>query len=368
MALPPSSAGGSSSPFVVGVFGLLYILCSAGLIAFNKYLMRHDNFPYPAPLVICHTLTSSGLAAILYLCVPSLFTSLTDPEKKVDIDRQLILKGALPIGLCFSVQLALSNTALEHSTVAFLQMMKEANIVLVYALSLMMMLEVFKWQNFKIYMLIPIATALTIRGELHFSMKGFLIQGSSQLFECVKIVMQAALLTNAGKKLDVLTYLLVVMPICFVSLTGALGLLVPSHPDLFPSLDLFKSWSSVLVVNSLMAFALNVVIAFFMKYSSAVSFILVGIIKDAAIVIVGTVAMHEDISTLQAAGFAMQLVCIALCAMMKTWPKEFEDGVLPGVKFVFGFAKPYERRVILSEKSEKSYETTEYGTTQKSSV
>lgn len=319
---------------------MLYILCSAGLIAFNKYLMRKDNFPYPVPMVICHTIVSSGLAGMLYLCMPSLFPSLTDPAKKVNIDRNLILKGALPIGLCFSVQLALSNTALVHSTVAFLQMMKEANIVIVYGLSLALVLEVFQWQTFKVYMLVPLATALTIRGELHFSMTGFLVQGSSQLFECIKIVMQAALLTNAGKKLDVMTYLLVVMPICFVSLSVALSLLVPSHPEFFPPLDVFQSWSRVLALNSLLAFTLNVVIAFFMKYSSAVSFILAGIIKDAAIVLAGSIIMGEEIANLQAIGFAMQLLCIGLCAMMKTWPAEFEAGILPGLRFVFGLRSP----------------------------
>jgi len=324
--------------------------------------MAKNHFPYPVPMVICHAVMSSGLAGLLFIIKPSLFPSLTDPEKKVDIDRNLMLKGVLPIGICFSVQLALSNSALGHSNLAFIQMMKEANIVLVYALSLAMLLEVFQWQTFKIYMLIPLATFLTIEGELNFSMTGFLIQGTSQLFESVRIVMQAALLTNAGKKLDVLTYLLIVMPVCAVSLTAALCVLVPSHPTLFPPLDVLKSWGSVLALNSLLAFALNAVIALFMKHSSAVSFILAGIVKDAAIVLAGALFLGEDIAHIQTIGFALQLLLIGVCAMMKTWPDAFEAGIVPGVLFVFGLApKPVEAKEIVSEAVEKGYGTADAG-------
>jgi len=355
-----ATAGSGAAPMTVILLGLLYICNSAGLIAFNKYLLNKEHFPYPVPLVICHAVVSSSLAGILFLIKPSLFPSLTDPEKKVDIDRNLMLKGVMPIAVCFAVQLALSNMALGLSTVAFTQMMKEANIVLVYALSLMMVLEVFQWQTFKIYMLIPFATALTIKGELHFNMTGFVVQAISQVFESVKIVMQAALLTNAGKKLDVFTYLLIVMPICALSLATSLCLLVPSHPNLFPPLDVLKSWSGVLALNSLVAFSLNAVISFFMKNSSAVAFILAGIVKDAAIVLAGTVILAEDIATIQAIGFAVQLACVGLCAMTKTWPAEFEDGIVPGLMFVFGFAaKTSETKEIASEAVEKGYGTAD---------
>merc|ERR1719272_313456 len=95
---------------------------------------------------------------VLRFVVPSLFPSLTDPARRVVVDRDLILKGALPIALFFSGQLVLSNTAYLHSSVAFLQMMKEANIILVYTFSLMVALERFSWRSIKILICVLVAT------------------------------------------------------------------------------------------------------------------------------------------------------------------------------------------------------------------
>merc|ERR1719327_2129212 len=113
------------------------------------------------------------LSLILLLIRPSLFPSLTDPINKVPVDRYLMLKTILPIAVLFSVQLVLSNTAYLHSSVAFLQMMKEANLVLVYVLSLMVALEHFKWRSVIILLFIIAATTMTIVGEVKFSYTGF---------------------------------------------------------------------------------------------------------------------------------------------------------------------------------------------------
>merc|ERR1719310_2631713 len=178
------------------------------MIAFNKYLMHEGRFPYATTMVLIHSGFSAFCALMLFLIKPSLFPSLTDPDQKVSIDRSLILHGALPIAFLFSIQLVLSNTAYLHSSLAFLQMMKESNLVLVYVFSLIAALETFGWNKILLIAMIIFATMLTIHGELNFSWTGFCIQGSGQLFESAKIVMQAVLLSSAGHKLDVLTYVM----------------------------------------------------------------------------------------------------------------------------------------------------------------
>lgn len=314
-------------------FGVGYIFISAGLIAFNKYLMHLDRFPFAVPLVFIHAVFCSVCAGILYLCFPKLFPSLSDPERKVTIDADLIFRGALPIALMFSGQLALSNTAYLHSSVAFLQMMKEANLALVYTMSLVMALERFNWRHCQILVLVIAATLMTIHGELNFSQQGFFIQGLSQLFECTKIVLQAMLLSNSGRKLDALTYVMLVMPLCALILGVALFPLVlwPNPHLMTPSWADLVLWSPYLFLNAGVAFCLNVVIALFIKYSSAVAFILAGMAKDAMIVCSGVFIMKEIITTLQAVGFALQLGLICLYTMTKTFPDQFEKGMLHGI-------------------------------------
>lgn len=319
---------------LVAFLGILYVAVSAGMIAFNKYLMTKNRFPFAVALVVLHTAFCSVFTLALFLLKPSLFPSLTDPVKKVSIDRNIILKGAIPIALLFSVQLVFSNTAYLHSSVAFLQMMKEANLVLVYSLSIMMALEWFSWRQAGILCGIIFATTLTIHGEINFSYTGFTLQLVSQFFECLKIVLQAMLLTSAGRKLDALTYVLLVMPLCFVLLCSAWGVLAflwPMEKFATPAWSDFQEWWPYLLLNSLVAFTLNVVIALFVKHSSAVAFILAGIVKDAMIVAAGGLLFREVVSTLQVIGFTLQLLFILVWSLTKTFPDRFENGLLVGL-------------------------------------
>jgi hypothetical protein len=318
---------------ILMVFASLYIATSAVMIAFNKYIIHDGRFPFAVALVLIHCGFSSIMAFALLLVKPSLFPSLTSPTEKVVIDRDLAAKLVL-IAILFSVQLVLSNTAYLHSSMAFLQMMKEANLVLVYGMSLLAAMEVFNWVRGRLILLIVVATFLTIRGEINFSWTGFGIQATGQIFESAKIVLQALLLSNVGKKLDVLTYVVLVMPLCFFVLAFmylCLGYLHPLEHLKTPAWSDIVTWWPILAVNACVAFALNLAIALFMKNSSAVAFILAGIAKDAVIVLSGFVIMHEPVSMLQATAFAFQLLLIWIWSMMKFFPDKFENGVMAGL-------------------------------------
>jgi len=332
--------------------GGMYISISASLISFNKYLMHEDRFPYAVTLVMLHMGFASVLSVILFICCPSLYPSFTDPARKVQITTRLMLTCFLPITILFSFQLVLSNMAYLHSSVAFLQMMKEANLVLVYVLSLFVMLERFRWRSVMILAFIIAATTMTIVGEVKFSYTGFLVQGTSQLFECCKIVLQALVLSEVagGKKFDAMSYVLVVTPLCFIELFGsgwALYYIFPEHS--FKGVwSHLVNWWPYLVANSCIAFALNVTIALFIKQSSAVAFILAGIVKDVSIVTVGCLMFSEHISLLQGTGFGLQLCGILVWSLVKTFPDRFEDGFMLGLARTFcGYP---ERKALKSKK------------------
>ena len=58
--------------------GAIYVATSSGLIAFNKYLMTEDKFPFAIALVLGHMSMSFICALLCYLVAPSLFPSLQD--------------------------------------------------------------------------------------------------------------------------------------------------------------------------------------------------------------------------------------------------------------------------------------------------
>jgi len=336
---PPVQRENAYQLAIVSFFGVCYVICSSGMIAYNKYLMNFDRFPYAICLVFMHAIFCSVCSGTLFLAKPSLFPSLSDPEKKVTVDASLIFRGALPIAVLFSLQLVLSNTAYLHSSVAFLQMLKEANLVLVYVFSLIAALEKFSLRSVVILAFIILATAMTIHGEVNFSMTGFAIQGISQLFECVKIVLQAMLLSNAGRKLDALTYVMLVMPLCALLLGAGIGVLIafPQTHFMTPQWHDLVHWWPHLLANACLAFVLNVVIALFMKHSSAVAFILAGILKDAMIVACGGLLLQEVVTSIQWAGFSLQLVAILVWSIIKMFPERFDAGLIAGChSLVFG--------------------------------
>jgi len=309
------------------------ILVSSLLIAFNKYLIHEDRFPFAVPLVMCHMFFCSLMSLSLFLVCPSLFPSRSDPEKRVSIDFSILFKGVVPVACLFSLQLVLSNTAYLHSTVAFLQMMKEAQLVLVFIFSVLLALEVVTVRACLLICWITFATSLTIHGELNFSWTGFALQGFCVVVESLRLVLQGMLLAPKGRKLDPLTYVMLVTPLCFAMLAVLLGFLIYVSPmELLatPSRHHLVTWWPMLLANACLAFVLNVAIALFVKHSSPVAVILAGLLKDIAIVAAGGLLLRELISSLQIFGFVLQIFGIFLWSMLRTFPEQFENGILRG--------------------------------------
>jgi len=315
----------------VAVLALLYMALSSGLITFNKYLMHESRFPYAICIGLAQMSGSTAFNLLLYRLRPALFPSLTDPERRIAMDRGFALKILLPIAACFTASLVLSNMAFIHSSVAFLQMMKQSNVVLVYLFSLAVGLERYSHRQVAVLVFIVCATSLTVRGEHRFSGAGFALQAASMVFESMKLTLQNYSLSAVGKKLDALTYVLLIAPLAaglIVAIPGALSLLRPtpvwSHvPEslLLPPWHLVLEYRWLLAANGCLAFALNVSHAFFIQRSSAITFILSGItLKDILIVGTGAVILGELLNPLQMAGFALQVVGILCWGLLKVGP------------------------------------------------
>merc|ERR1719390_515489 len=97
-------------------------------------------------------------AGMLYLCFPRLFPSLQDPEQRKQITARLILEKFVPLSIFFAGTLVLSNQAYLYCSLAFLQMMKEANLVLVYVFCVIAGLELFRLNQVGVIIFISIST------------------------------------------------------------------------------------------------------------------------------------------------------------------------------------------------------------------
>jgi len=311
----------------------LYIGVSNSVIATNKYLLSKDRFPFPLHLVMMHVVFTFFGVSILYMMKPSLFSSITDPSRRVSFDRDLIVKALLPIGLFFAVELVFSNAALKHANISFLQMMKEGNLIIVYILAIIAALERFSIGKTGIVIFTAAATLMTVEGELAFSLTGLTMQSVSQLGACLKMTLQGLLLSGV-RKLDVFTYILVVMPFCFAFLTSmwfVLPLLDPSGLGAAPKPADLVLWAGPLAASCTLAFGLNLAMALMIQVASAIGFLFVSIFKDAIMIILSVLFLKEVVSPIQRIGFLMQLVGVFSWSLIKTFPREFEEGFFKGL-------------------------------------
>lgn len=308
-------------------YGTLYIICSCALIKYNKYLMSDGRFPYSVNLTLGHQASGSVFLYFLYKMRPSLYPSLSGTgENRVRCFT--FFRGLLPVAICFSGQLVLSNTAYIYTSVAFLQMMKEGNMVLVYLGSLLVGLEAFHSVRARVLLCLLLSTALTIQGQITFSLTGFAVQGISQFMEATKIVLQSVLLSAAGSgHLDPYSYNLVVQPTtaCLIfSFLCFANVYIPAVP--LAPWAAYVAWLPHLIANCMIALALNLVIAFFIAHSSAVGFIIAGIAKDICLIIADIVFSGTQVSKLQYIAFGLQVSFVTAYSLLKLYSKQLEPG------------------------------------------
>mmetsp|Transcript_47632 Transcript_47632/g.101974 ORF Transcript_47632/g.101974 Transcript_47632/m.101974 type:complete len:349 (-) Transcript_47632:341-1387(-) len=299
--------------FSIRTFLLLgiYILTSACLIRFNKYMMQKDMFPYSMALTLIHMIVSSLLCLLLYWIKPSLFPGMEATEGK----RMALLPWFVPIGLCFAVSLFTSNQAYMYCDVAFLQFMKENNVMITFLLSCAVGVQLMDRLKFLIVAWVVGTSAFAVGEELHFIWVGFLLQATSQIAECTRAVLGECVLNGRNLKLDPLTYTLFASPTCLVVLL--VGVIASWDYAIYTAA--MKYWY-LIVPNALLAFSLNLMVATIIKEASAVGFTMAGVVKDIFIVVISAIAFHEVVTARQTLGFAGSILGICAWSVVKMHP------------------------------------------------
>jgi hypothetical protein len=321
-------------------WALLLIITSAGLISYQKDMMRAEVFPFAVPLVMIQMAGCTILGAVGYSLCPGMYPFLREGRESGHLDCNVLFKCMTPIAFCQASSYALSNTAYKYASVAFLQMMKQSNVFLVYGLSLIVGLEVFHGTQVVLLCGVVGACYVTLTGELHFSTFAFFTQGGCCFAESSRVVLQGLLLGPQGKRLDPMSCVLIVCPQVFAILTA----LAISQWAFEPTFLEWLTWPTraqivhcryLIAGNIILAFGLNVVTAYFLRYGSPLGFLLTNICKDAIIVLASSVLMMDPISSVQCVSFPIQLLLILTYSLTKTYPKTFKheglSGLLPAV-------------------------------------
>jgi hypothetical protein len=292
----------------IAVACLAYIILSASLINYNKFLMHADYFPYSIALTAWHMFVSSGMSMLVYCCFGK---SLLPGMVHVEEDKAGFVQKVIPLSLCFAISICLSNEAYLYCSVPFLQMCKELNVVMVYFVGLALAVERFSVQTATILLIIMMGCCMSIHGEMKFSKAGFMFQLCAQFAEVIKIITQQKIMQ--GFKIDPLTMVLIMSPLCLVSLS--VGLVVFWEPGIIAHA---KEHSVHLVLNGFNAFALNVAVAVVIRFASGVSFVLAGVVKDVAIVACAALLFGALITPIQIIGFTIAVTGVLVHSVMRS--------------------------------------------------
>lgn len=289
-----------------------YIFVSALLIQFNKYLMHKDRFPYAVALSACHMAMTLFWSIFLFWMKPSMYSAMPQTEGR----RTSLLRWFLPLGWLFAIGLIGSNKAYQYCNVAFLQFMKEANVVVVFALGSLIGLQQCTRSRFVVLVWILFGACMAIRGEVQFVWFGFVVQTISQLGECGKTVLGEWIMRESSLKLDPLTYTMFMSPVC-LSILVVMTALTWEHEITVR----LAQWWHLLLPNACLAFLLNVMVAMIIKECNAVSFMLIGLVKDMVIVLASVLLFGELVVREQLYGFAVCLGGILFWSYMRIEPK-----------------------------------------------
>jgi len=331
MSVEPTSATISPAQVARVVFlCTFYIGVSSLLIRFNKYLMHPSRFPYSMELSSMHMAFSLVLCSLFYLVKPSAFPGMASTVGK----RGELLRWFAPIGLAFAVSLYTSNKAYSYCNVAFLQFMKEGNVIIIFLISCALGLQVMNRVRLAVIFWIAACSTLCIGNELNFVFVGFVIQLISQVAECCRVVLGECVLGGSGLKLDPLTYTMFAAPTCLLVLM--VGNAFTWEAEI---VTLAMQHWHLLLPNASLAFVLNLTVATAIKEVSAVGFILTGVVKDIVLVVVSAVAFGETVAPMQALGFSMMLAGVVFWSLMKAAP---DHAVVRFVEDALGLPKKEE--------------------------
>mmetsp|Transcript_69011 Transcript_69011/g.128905 ORF Transcript_69011/g.128905 Transcript_69011/m.128905 type:complete len:364 (+) Transcript_69011:81-1172(+) len=299
----------------------MYIAVSASMILFNKYLLNEERFPYATALTTLHMMNSLCMSTCLYWACPSYFPTahhVFGPDMiKRPQDLLHVLAPFTQIAFCGAISYVAGNSAYKYSSVAFLQMVKESHIVFVYFMMVFVGLDQLRQRTVLILVFVAISAAVAVYGDVVFSVTGLALQilaGTAGSWQ--QVLTNLLMSRSQGPRLDPMTMVLCTAPMVLI-------FLIPASIYFWDSnlLVQAKAWWPYLVVNTLLAFTLQVTSMVTIKGISATGQSLASVLKDVSIVAAAGLILHESMTAIQIGGFISTVIGILMYSAVKLHPE-----------------------------------------------
>lgn len=299
---------------------------SSVAILVNKHVMVDVGFKYPTTVACMGLVTTTILsyAALQLLALPGLHRAV--------VSSRYYLTQVMPTGFMMALTFVTGNGAYLHLTIAFVQMLKAFCPVITMLLLFLVRLERATPRLVASVTLISLGVAMASYGEMNMSLVGLATMLSSVVAEAVRLVMTQHLLQDQtmhpfeglvyiGAACSFwLTLLALLTEWDHIMIKGA-HLLIVQHPIKFAA-------------AALAGFGVNTLAILVIKMASSLTLKVLGTVKDAALVTIGVVFLHEIVSHMQLTGYIISITGFVAYNVVKattTMTTKMLDG--PDTKF-----------------------------------
>ena len=172
-----------------------------------------------------------------------------------------------------------------------------------------------------IVLVICVGVAIASAGELFFSWIGFIFQTLGILAESSRLVLTNVVLKSL--QLDPLSSLYYVAPLCAFFI--GIACLLFEFNDLPLEKMMTTEFYTVMTINGLVAFSLNVAVVFLIKHTSALVLTLAGIAKDILLVVLSMTVFGSPVTIIQYAGYGVALLALNVHKEYKKNPERISN-------------------------------------------
>ena len=270
------------------------------------------HFEFPMFLTTWH-MTLATVLTQLMARTTNMLPSVSEGKVKMEDFKKRIV----PVAALFSVSLVLSNKAYIYLSVSYIQMLKAFTPVAVLTFSYFAGLEKPAYIELYIVTIICLGVAMTSVGETFFSLTGFTFQVLGILAESSRLVCVGLILKNL--KLDPLSSLYYIAPCC----AAFIGLMcfIFEYQDLPWEKMYSQEFATIMLLNGLVAFTLNVAVVLLIANTSPLTLTLAGVLKDILLVVLSMVIFGSPVTMLQYCGYSVALVGLNLHKQYKKNPE-----------------------------------------------
>ncbi|GAX82100.1 hypothetical protein CEUSTIGMA_g9528.t1 [Chlamydomonas eustigma] len=294
-----------------------WMVVSSVAILVNKSLMVDVGFKFPTTVCLIGLASTTALSYVaVKIAVPA--------QEQYTVTMEQYIFRIMPIGFMMALCMQTGNAAYLYLTVAFVQMLKAFCPVCTMCFLFVARLEQATPKLIISVVVISLGVSVASVGELSMSLVGLLLMLASVVFESARLVMTQALLSGATVMHPFEGVMYIGSAATFFLLTMAFLMDLPHIIEQQAHLLLYQH-PFQLIACAFAGFGVNSLSVLIITLSSSLTLKVLGSAKDAGLVTIGMVFLHEHVSTMQLYGYLISLCGFIGYNVVKATSEEIGD-------------------------------------------